>query len=110
MVSYLARSDLYRAEKPFKLAFDPPPGVAKKTNHEYVSQVASITDVRGHEKDFSLDTHGFEFHDWPTDLSPHDFNDEDTVRRLYYAEIRQHVLKTFPDTTDIMILNHRASQ
>ncbi|KAI1194880.1 hypothetical protein F5X97DRAFT_309774, partial [Nemania serpens] len=105
-IFYLARLDRYKTDKPFMHTFDLPPGVGEKTNHEYISQESSVTDVRGQEKEFSLDVHGFQFCNWPTSLSPPDFDDNDSVKNRYYTEIRQHILGTFSNTTEVIVLNH----
>lgn len=47
----------------------------------------TVRDVSGHELDYALDTHGFQFHYHVSNEKT--FLDEDRIKRDYYAETEQ---------------------
>ena len=46
----------------------------------------TVHDVRGHESNFSLDVHGFEFHHHPTKET---FEDQDKIKQEHYNEVAE---------------------
>ncbi|KAI4214461.1 MAG: hypothetical protein LQ351_002878 [Letrouitia transgressa] len=95
-IEYLDRLELYQTEKPYVTTFEIPESVGKSTNHCYVSHEAEIQNAKQIKGDFSLDVHGFEFHDWPTKLQSADFENLDLITSSYYSEILQQMERAFP--------------
>lgn len=88
---YLKRLPLYDTQKPYFINFPVPSDgkdVPPQHNvlHEQVHDI-SITDIRGHESDFVLDTHGFELDHHETSLTNEEFEIDHIVREKYYPEI-----------------------
>ncbi|KAJ5414877.1 hypothetical protein N7509_000211 [Penicillium cosmopolitanum] len=104
---YLKRLDLYRREKPFMITFDVSGFKdGTKTNHEYGEYTALMTDARGEKGRFLLDTHGFEFRNWPTALSPVDFDDDGAILDYYVPEVMKEMRDAFPQAMEIHFLTH----
>ena len=79
-VAYLARM----AEKPYTLAFEPPPPDKPRTNMRPDNRVMPIHDMRPLAGDLSLEREGFALVNAPT--AARDLYDEDELRRVYYPE------------------------
>ena len=56
----------------------------KRRPFEYVE--VPITDMRGKEQEFKLDTHGFEYVKASSNLTPEDTNSHERIREVYYQE------------------------
>ncbi|TPX18481.1 uncharacterized protein E0L32_011594 [Thyridium curvatum] len=82
-VYYLERLKLYETEKPYMVAFELPVNTGSTTNHSYAPFQVHMTDAQSIKDSFSLDVHGFQFEQWPTDLKPEDFDDDDTGLLTY---------------------------
>lgn len=59
----------------------------KRRPFEYVE--VPITDMRGHEQEFKLDTHGFEYIKVSSKLSPEDTNSYERIEEVYYPECEE---------------------
>ena len=79
-VTYLARM----AEKPFTLAFEPPPEGRLRTNMAPDVRVMPMHDMRPLAGTMSLEHEGFALVNAPTEAR--DLYDEDELRRVYYPE------------------------
>lgn len=101
-MQYLARSELYRTEKPFLVNFKVPDH-ARNTNHVFEAKAVFIED--GRSKPFSLDVNGFTFMKCQTKLRPEDFYDPSLVRAVYVDEIEQFIRQHFPKHTDLVFLD-----
>lgn len=62
-------------------------GTAGYFRRKYNTQPAEVLDVRGHEGDYNLDTHGFQFARHNT--AQQDFTNDTDVRNTYYPELAQ---------------------
>jgi hypothetical protein len=85
VLSYIAPM----AEKPYNLAYDPPPG-APRSNSQPEPHAVPIYDMRPVAGQFAFDHEGIALVEAPT--AQHDFYDEDEVRRVYYPECIELVL------------------
>ena len=69
----------------------PPPAAYVGVPESYVQPTTSvpvtITDVSGHENEYSLDSNGFQFYRHPSQEK--DFVDDDQIRKIYYPETEQ---------------------
>ncbi|KAJ5151151.1 uncharacterized protein N7482_010403 [Penicillium canariense] len=68
-----------------------------------VQVATTIHDVSGHELDYTLDSHGFQFYYHKS--SETDFVDDEKIRREYYAETEQ-LLKDATGASRVLIFDH----
>jgi hypothetical protein len=61
------------------------------TDPKWDTRPTTIKDLRGHEQEFMLDKHGFEYHTSPTKFT--DFGNDAAVRSEYYREVEGIVKK-----------------
>lgn len=101
-VYYLKQDKKWEHEKPFysNIPFDHPD--SKQTNLDSVPYNVTLTDIRGHEGDFKLETHGFEV--LPIDLEMNkiydNFSDPYWIQQNYYPRLDSW-LKTFLGPDDV---------
>ncbi|VBB84477.1 Putative Aspirochlorine biosynthesis protein N [Podospora comata] len=103
-VFYMKPDPLYDKQKPYfmNVPIDPAWGPKiKQTNVSYTRKTIAVADVRGHERLFSLDKHGFCLQDIHTSLEYHDFTNTDLVVTRYYQEV-QVFLKQYTGATEIL--------
>ena len=62
-------------------------GTAGAYRRKFDERPVQIEDARGHESDFSLDTHGFQYCKRAT--TEKDFSDDDQVKAVAYPEVQQ---------------------
>ena len=70
-------------ERPYNYMYEPPAGTTRQ-NCEYRESEVWITDARAIASPLSIDVEGFELWDAPSAVT--DFENEEAVRRTYYAE------------------------
>lgn len=91
-IFYMKPSPQYDTEKPY--FFNVPVEASwspkvKQTNVCYTRKTVAIADVRGHERIFSLDRHGFQLGNFVTSLSYDEFASTDVIVGRYYEEVKQ---------------------
>lgn len=92
--------------KPFNYVESPPAGLPPRNYGEKVHKV-SLTDIRGHEADYTLDTHAFQvLQHIPTATTYSTFDSDAEVQRLYYPEVEQLLLEHVPGAQRIIIFDH----
>lgn len=64
-----------------------------------------ITNVRGHEKHFTTNEHGFQFETWRTSLNESDFDSDNEVRDRYFPEMIK-LLQTKLGATEVRIMQY----
>ncbi|KZW00752.1 hypothetical protein EXIGLDRAFT_720392 [Exidia glandulosa HHB12029] len=79
---------------PYSKADRDPVTGKQDTNWERDSRSLYVEDVRGHESEYTLDTAGFAYHVGPTKMRAEDFNDDETIKRVYYPESEEYLKKT----------------
>jgi hypothetical protein len=105
-IKYLARLELYKTEKPYMTTFEIPAEIGSSTNHQYTSNQVTIRDARPNQASFTLETHGFEYREWPLKFRNVEFEDEAFIKSAYDADILQHMKDAYPRAKDIFILSH----
>ena len=60
-------------------------GTATFWRKQYAQRKSIVHDIRGHEDDFKLDVHGFEFHRHRSAVS--DWKDDEQIKQIYYPEV-----------------------
>ncbi|KAI4270162.1 MAG: hypothetical protein L6R38_007213 [Xanthoria sp. 2 TBL-2021] len=86
---YLEPSELYASEKPYFVSF-PVDGIEgatqsniKQSQHSNIN----VSDIRGHEEDFTLDNTGFEFSRFDSKFTYADFDNFDSIKDAYFEEV-----------------------
>ena len=110
-IGYLKRLELYKSEqgeKPFSLnvpVYHIPGARQSNLQYEWVENV-SVTDIRGTESQFSLDTHGFEVIPQPIPYVYDDFEDTSVISRTYvkYMEVW---MKERLRADEVLIFDHQ---
>jgi hypothetical protein len=64
---------------------------------------AQVHDIRGHEKDFTLDKNGFQIH--PHVSAETDFTDDEKIQSEYYKEVED-ILKAVTGAHKVVIFDH----
>jgi hypothetical protein len=64
---------------------------------------ATIHDIRGYEKEFTLDKHGFQIHHYKS--AEKDFTDEEKIKTEYYKEVED-LLKEATGAHKVIVFNH----
>lgn len=93
-IFYMKRDPRYDNEKPyfFNIPVDASwLSTVQQTNVCYTRKKIAISDIRGHENMFSLDTYGFQLGKLVTGLSYDDFAVTDLVVSRYYEEVRNYI-------------------
>ncbi|KAF4119670.1 hypothetical protein GMORB2_4579 [Geosmithia morbida] len=67
--------------------------MVKQTNVVYTRRQIAVTDIRGHESHFRLDTHGFQLAPLMTSLPYDDFSATDAIVSRYYGEVREFLMR-----------------
>jgi hypothetical protein len=92
-------------EKPFKLRYDPGPGIPRQNcSNESVGGI-TVHDIRGSEDKFSIENQGFAIGQLQTKMAPEDFNDDEKIKSVYYEELKE-VLKERFGCQRVEVLEH----
>jgi hypothetical protein len=88
-IQYLRRLSLYKREKPFQLFYpvDPDTEDQRSSNLEFEYKPQEFIDIRDNVKDFTLDSHGFEFICRTATMDPTLFEDRAMVESQYIPEM-----------------------
>ncbi|KAF8242035.1 hypothetical protein K440DRAFT_607917 [Wilcoxina mikolae CBS 423.85] len=80
---------------------------ARTTNIKKCSAEVTMNNMRGIEKTFSLDVHGFQVEEWPTNVALDVFSDNAAIEKTYYHECEEY-LKTL-GVKKVFIFDHVVS-
>jgi len=84
----------------------PPEGQPQRNIGED-SQLIQISDIRGNESAFNINTNGFAtLQNVPSDIKYSDWENDDLVKKAYYAEIEKLLLDNVPGANRIHIFDH----
>lgn len=86
---------------------DPPSDGSPQRN--YIEQPFSIplTDIRGHEGDFTLDNSAVQIlSSIPTSTTYETYNDDEAIKQTYYPEVESLLLSHLPGAHKIVIFDH----
>ncbi|KAK4201352.1 putative Aspirochlorine biosynthesis protein N, partial [Triangularia verruculosa] len=103
-VFYMKPDPLYDKEKPYFMNIPIDPAWMPKlrqTNVSYTRRTIDAADIRGHERLFSLDKHGFRLENFHTSLEYNEFANTDLVVTRYYQEV-QVFLKQYTGATEVL--------
>jgi len=89
---------------PFNYVESPPAGQPQRNYGENLQPV-TISDLRGQESSFTLDTNAFQ-----TISNVHseerDFADDDHIKEVYYPEVEQLLLENLPGSHKVLLFDH----
>lgn len=100
--SFLEWQDVYEKEKPFVVYFDVSEFAPDARRHNlsfHLGDCQVVHDVRNHEDDFSLDSTGFKYCKWPSQIPPSCFFDRTIVEKEYFRECEA-ILRAEIDNVD----------
>ena len=90
--------------KPFNYVEDPPEGQPQR-NYGTTTIPVTIQDIRGRESDFELDTNAFvTLTTGPS--AEKDFEDDESIKKHYYPEVEELLLKNLPGARRIFLFDH----
>jgi hypothetical protein len=90
---FLERSERHDEEKPYKLRYDPGPDTSRTNCTNVRVEGITVSNIRGHEHNFTMETDGFAIAHLESKLMPEEFDDEEKVKEIYYAELRELLAK-----------------
>lgn len=89
---------------PWNYVEQPPPGLPQRNYTEHPIEV-SISDIRGRESSFELNTHGFTTASHiPSNVT--DFSSEDQIKSIYYPEVEDLILSQVPGAKRVFLFDH----
>ena len=91
---YLQWGPFYEKQKPYEVflplaSFGDKKETVPRSNLAFETRVMCVSDVRGAEQNYCLDTHGFQFAKHTTAVK--NLDDADTVHRIYVPEMQAFV-------------------
>lgn len=98
---YVAPTD---GTKPYNYTYEPTNGEPQR-NYSNEELDVTIHDVRGREKDFTLDNNAFAVLQGISS-EENDFNDDDQIKRVYYPEVEKVILDNVPGSNRVLIFDH----
>jgi hypothetical protein len=86
-LKFLEWQKLYEVEKPFQIFIDIPKDADDQRDTNLVFKTVAVTakDVRGHEAEYNIDTHGFMYRPYTTTFA--DYTNIKAVESQYLPEI-----------------------
>ena len=92
-IHFLAHREVYRIEKPYSLRYTGEEQVAQTNIELDKHDNIPIHDIRGREREFSLEKHGFTISKLSSRMLYRDFSDPEQVIAIYLHEIASHLKK-----------------
>jgi hypothetical protein len=89
---------------PWNYVEQPPPGLPQRNYTEHPSTV-QISDIRGNESSFDLNTQGFTTaSNIPSKVT--DFSSDEQVTSIYYPEVEKLILENVPGANRVFLFDH----
>nr|VWO99179.1 N/A [Ganoderma boninense] len=89
-------------EEPYQYVLSPPAG-KEPNNIGLDPRDVTVHDARGRESEFSLDTNGFQFVNYPS--VEKEFDDDERIKEVYYPEVEK-LLKDVAGAKRVFIFDH----
>lgn len=91
---------------PYNYVESPPAGVPQ-SNYRSATHPVQIADIRGSESEHTLDTSAFQaLQHVPSATTYETFDSDDEIRRVYYPEVEQLLLKEVDGAEKVVIFDH----
>ncbi|KAL8833096.1 MAG: hypothetical protein Q9170_004505 [Blastenia crenularia] len=104
-IHFLKPNSLYRHEKPYAFRFELSSDDIPQSNMEMQKiEPINITDIRGSERDYSLDVNGFTIVRFESSLEYQDFYDPEKVK-IYLGELEE-LLKSYLKASEVKVFRH----
>lgn len=85
---------------------EPLPGVPQRNWGDNWTEV-EISDLRGKEQNFTLDNNAFDtYQNIKSGLSREDFSDDEAIKRVYYPEVEELLLKNVQGAQRVLLFDH----
>lgn len=107
ILGYLADDELFLEERPYCLKFEAPDGL-RRSNIQVEHRQTIIEDIRGHEKDFTIDKSGFALVSFDSKMAYEDFDNERKIVSVYLAEAAE-ILQQLVGAFRVQIFEYVAS-
>lgn len=104
-IHFLAQSELYHTEKPYALRYTGEKEIAQTNIQLEKHDDIPIHDIRGRERDFSLEKNGFTISKMSSRMFYRDFSDPERVNAIYLHEVATH-LKDMLGARHVQIYEH----
>lgn len=104
-IHFLAHSEIYRTEKPYSLRYTGEEQIAQTNIELDKHDDIPIHDIRGREREYSLEKHGFTISKLSSRMLYRDFSDPEQVIAIYLHEIASH-LKRLLGARHVQIYEH----
>ncbi|KAI1127552.1 methyltransferase-like protein [Nemania abortiva] len=85
---------------------DGPPAGEPQNNLVKYSEDVPITDVRGHESEYTLDRDAFQIIQDVPESKEKEFVDDDSIKANYYPEVEKLLLDNIPGSNRIFLFDH----
>ncbi|KAI0097697.1 methyltransferase-like protein [Nemania sp. FL0031] len=85
---------------------DTPPAGEPQNNLESHGEEVPITDVRGHESEYTLDRDAFQIIQDVPESKEKDFVDDESIKTNYYPEVEKLLLDNIPGSNRIFLFDH----
>ncbi|CAO1596776.1 hypothetical protein XANCAGTX0491_000607 [Xanthoria calcicola] len=104
-IHFLAQSELYHTEKPYALRYTGENEIAQTNIKLEKHDDIPIHDIRGREREFSLEKNGFTISKMSSRMFYWDFSDPERVNTIYLHEVATH-LKEMLGARHVQIYEH----
>lgn len=108
-ISFMMPRDLYQDEKPYFVTYPvedtdcPASNVILQTHNDI-----TVNDIRGREREFSIDKQGFTIMELDTGMTPEDFNSEKNIQTKYLPKLAR-ALKAQLGASRVQVFEHIVS-
>ncbi|OAR01684.1 hypothetical protein LLEC1_02191 [Akanthomyces lecanii] len=103
-LNYIKWRDVFRTEKPYEVLFSVPQGRERQNFDLEAGPEQIIHAARGHESQFNLDSHGFEFRRQPMEL---ELFTRERIESRYFASVRSILQEAVGDDAEVVIFDWR---
>ena len=106
-IKYIRWQQLYEREKPFQIFVDIPPDAADQryNNLVFENKEETFHNIRGQERKFSLNGHGFTFRHYDFDFD--DFEDRASVESIYLPKVEKFIKAEIEDVDKVFFFDWR---
>lgn len=104
---FLKPDEKYRTEKPYGFKYPRDCKLIPWSNMSYIHKTVPVTDMRGAEQSFSLETHGFAIFTLEKDLPYEDLHHKAGLE-LYFRDLEE-ILQKHLGAKSVKVFRHRVS-
>lgn len=90
---------------PYNYVENPPAGQPTRNFGDFDIKVP-ITDIRGHEDEYTLDRDAFKVVSNVPDSAEREFKDDESIKKNYYPEVEQLIVDNVPGSNRVLLFDH----